>query len=360
MEIPRPTSTVSALSLQFFKKAAHAAALHYPKVFLIVLLVLLLLPLVLFDFAKPAFTEFDRNYWGRKELTAAFSSFRYHILGEKIYDLAVTGESNWLMYTGEFSLDDYQRTKPLTQDQLLLMQQRLDSLEAYLHSQSIRLVVVIVPNKNTIYPEKMPKTIPILGEQSRLDQLLDYMDAHGRVKLLDLRPAMLAVKPERMVYYPTDTHWNPHGAFIAYQQILNALEPDFPLIKPYSLDDFEFVPEPAAEGDLSVLTQTRVEDALYSLKPRFQTEFSIRKMTDASGVNYIYSAHPNQALPRMVMYHDSFSLWLYPILSNHFSRGVYIWSPHVDKAFIAEEDPDIVVVEIAERYLEHIYNLPAE
>ena len=60
-------------------------------------------------------------------------------------------------------------------------------------------------------------------------------------------------------------------------------------------------------------------------------------------------------LPRAVVFRDSFSSALIPFLSEHFSRVVYLWQDEIDADVILEEEPDIVIQEIAGRYL---YSLP--
>jgi len=51
------------------------------------------------------------------------------------------------------------------------------------------------------------------------------------------------------------------------------------------------------------------------------------------------------------MFRDSFADGLIPYLSENFSRSVYVWKPKVDLQVIEQEKPDIVIFEVAERYL---------
>jgi len=59
----------------------------------------------------------------------------------------------------------------------------------------------------------------------------------------------------------------------------------------------------------------------------------------------------NNGLPKLVMFRDSFADGLIPYLSENFSRSVYVWKPKVDLQVIEQEKPDIVIFEVAERYL---------
>jgi len=59
------------------------------------------------------------------------------------------------------------------------------------------------------------------------------------------------------------------------------------------------------------------------------------------------------ALPRAVIFRDSFTSQLVPFLSEHFSRAVYVWQNDFDANLVTEEHPDVVIQEIVGR---HLYN----
>jgi hypothetical protein len=60
---------------------------------------------------------------------------------------------------------------------------------------------------------------------------------------------------------------------------------------------------------------------------------------------------PGSSLPRAVIFRDSFTSRLFPFLSEHFSRAVYLWQNDFDAQVIADEHPDIVIQEIVGRHL---------
>jgi hypothetical protein len=63
--------------------------------------------------------------------------------------------------------------------------------------------------------------------------------------------------------------------------------------------------------------------------------------------------HQDENLPRAVVLHDSFIHELRPFISEHFSRVRYIWDWDFNfyTEIIIEENPDIVIEEMAERFL---------
>lgn len=325
------------------------------RFFMIGFLLLLALPLI----GVKDFSAIEKTFWGREFLLRTYSNFRLYALGDRIFNSVIAGKDNWLMYTGEISLDDYQNTMPFSEAQLSLIQRKLDGLEARLNAQGIEMLVVVPPNKNTIYPEYFPPQIPVMGEKSRLDQLVEYQAEHGQAQILDLRPAFMEARQEQQIYYATDTHWNPYGALLAYQEIIRALQPAFPELQPRQLADFEYVSQGMRAGDMGVkLGQITVEEHYFDLKPKYKPQFTSRSFADRNGVNIVHSYHPDQSLPRLFMYRDSFSSTLFPLLADHFSKGVYVWTFHVDEEMITAEQPDVVIIECTERYLTVLQNLP--
>jgi hypothetical protein len=57
------------------------------------------------------------------------------------------------------------------------------------------------------------------------------------------------------------------------------------------------------------------------------------------------------ALPRAVIFRDSFVSRLVPFLSEHFSRAVYVWQNDFDADLVMRERADVVIQEIMGRHL---------
>ena len=57
------------------------------------------------------------------------------------------------------------------------------------------------------------------------------------------------------------------------------------------------------------------------------------------------------SLPHVVMYRDSMAIPLIPLLSENFSRIVYVSAPPLDPALVLREKPDVVIEQRVERSL---------
>jgi len=254
-----------------------------------------------------------------------------------------------MYWTGEGSIDDYQNTQPFLQSDLENIQTGLDAIYERYQAEGITFMVVVAPNKTTVYPEYLPDTIQKLRPKSRLDELMAHMQAYGKTSILDLRPILLAEKKAQQVYLATDTHWNDFGALAASREILLALQPVFPALKFNNLDDFNQVPE-QVEGDLPKLlfAADLFPEQTVRLEPRFER---VARFVETGVEGRVLSIHPDQHLPKLVMFRDSFAIALIPFLSDHFSRAVYQWDFEIDEGLIDDETPDVVILEVTERYL---------
>lgn len=302
------------------------------------------------DFASAYTRLFNHYYRGHDTLVRAYNRLQLDIFHKTVFPTVLVGKDGWLFWTGENSMEDFQNIQPFIGDDLKQIQAGLDGLNARLNAQGIHFLVVVAPNKTTLYPEYLPENIHKIGPQSRLDQLMGFMNAHGQTTILDLRPALESARQERQIYHATDSHWNDYGALVAANEIIGALHPVFPSLQPHPLADYTPVTE-TFTGDLArlLLSEDHFRETTDMLEPRFTRRFKFLPPDEESRVITI---QPDEGLPRAVIFRDSFAMALIPFLSDHFSQAVYVWDFNVDEALIAAEKPDVVILEMAERYLD--------
>ncbi|NUM43073.1 MAG: hypothetical protein HUU38_00090 [Anaerolineales bacterium] len=322
----------------------------YQLAFSVAFFIILLLPLRRLTLSPG---DLEANFFGRAWLIQEFNLARV-ALGDRVFPKTIVGDEGWVFYRAEKSLDDYQNAIPLSETDLTEIQTNLDALASAYAARGIQLLVVIVPDKATIYGDYLPPEIPILGAESRLDQLTAYLAAHG-TPLLDLRPALRAARETQQVYFKTDTHWNDYGAYVGYTEMLRALG-----LEPFPLDAFDVKSAGLKLLDLSRNMGTNIlEERIDLLAPDDAVRY--RKLPLADGRNLTLTYHEDQSLPRAVIYHDSFFFQLIPMFAPHFRQITFI--PHYTGGeiwnldWVEEEQPDIVIIEFAERYLADLARL---
>lgn len=328
---------------------------HYAKLFIVLFLGMLLIPLRTLAFDPYAIED---SFYTRARLVTWTSNLRL-TLGDRVFPKVVVGDDGWLVYTAEGDLDVYEKSASFTEEQLAQFQVNLDALSSAYAERGIMLVVVIVPSKNTIYPERVPSQIARIGTESKLDQVAAYLSAHGETQILDLRPALLQAKTEREIYLATDTHWNDYGAYLAYSLLMERLGETYPNLSPRPLSDFaEQILEPEPLDLANVIGATSLTESKLRLAPTFDLATSY-KTVNLGGRKLLFSYNPDAALPNLVIYHDSYFFNVNPMLGEHFHRGIFIqnfsgggiWN----LSWVDEQEPDVVVIEFAERYLDDLF-----
>lgn len=327
---------------------------RYPFVLIVVFLIMLLIPLRTLALDP---TTIEESFFPRGRLINLISNLRLKI-GDRVFPKVIAGDHGWLIFTGEGDIMDYQKAESFTEQELVSFQADLDALTSSYARRGITLLVVVVPNKNTIYPERVPSQIAVLGTESRLEQVTSYLQAHGQTHILDLRPALQAAKAEHEIYYATDTHWNGYGAYIAYAAILNELHKRFPNIAPRPASDFKFVSREPETLDLAAnMGTTLLPESKIQFVPRYDQQTSY-KTVNVGGRRLMFSYNDDASLPDLVMYYDSFFFTVNPMLGEHFHHGVfvqnYLGSGLWDLSWVEERQPDVVIIEFNERYLEDL------
>ncbi|HVU01532.1 MAG TPA: hypothetical protein VHE30_07260 [Polyangiaceae bacterium] len=269
------------------------------------------------------------------------------------------GRDGFLFYTGEDALAQYQRAKPFSRRELAGWLAVLNARHDFLATRGIRYLVLVPPNKETIYPDRMPEEIHAGTRPSRLDQLLGALGKAGRTDALDLRPALMKAREHGLAYHRTDTHWNDRGAFAAYQTIGRFLGTWLPAIEPVPPAATETSTARDLGGDLSGLMALRdfvPEPARVTIRVR-----TPRARDADPGVRAAPNTAPHALpraseiddprLPRALVFHDSFMGALRPYLAENFRRSVFLSTHDFPLDVIEREHPDVVVEELLERFL---------
>jgi alginate O-acetyltransferase complex protein AlgJ len=281
------------------------------------------------------------NFGFRPYLIRWYSALKLTLLGVSPVPSVILGKDSWLFYHSEALADgntvnDFRGTIPLSHAELVKLQQRLEANQRVFAGENIGYLVVIVPNKSTIYREYMPDNIRTFRHTNRLDQLLDHMRRYSGVRILDLREALFRAKQEHPVYWKTDSHWNSYGAYIGYVEIVRQLSAFLPALTaaPIAGDEVKTESSPSG-GDLAQMLF--LQDALAEEN---DTRFSL---DDTPG---------QRPIGTLILRHDSFGDGLYPYLRRHFKELINIapFAPYHLQA-IFEKRPRAVVHVFAERYI---------
>ncbi len=283
----------------------------------------------------------------------AFYAWTKYQLGDELFPYVIRSDENWMIFADTESIPDFQNTWPFTSDELQLIETRLINFNNYLANKGTELYIIFPPNKNTIYPEYMPEEIPVLGEKSRMDQVVEIFKQHPEINYIDLERIFLEERNYKQVYYATDSHWNNWGTFTAYSGLINSISEDYPEIQPHAYEYFNLPPSTLRVGDIANLPILDIKEEFSQSLPFHPEDFS-----SWTGVDFERFLQMNSVGPRLIMFHDSFGYNLIPLLIEHFSYSSFIHGWIIDPMVIEAEQPDIVIFEITERKLYYLMQIP--
>ena len=317
----------------------------------------------------PAFTRayasnFERafadRFAGRDALLRIHNRTLVRAFGVSPAQNVLIGRDGWLYFLGEegTSFDRFYRGAPgMTDAQVGLILAELKRRERFLASHRIAYVVTIAPDKETIYPEHLPRWAVQSAQRTPLDRLTEAIRADGTLRYVDLRAPLRAAKAHERVYYATDSHWNFLGAAVAYREIMRAVSEALPT-KNVSIAPVVMPPyTPGVDvyrGDLARMTG----DIGHFGEPDYAPLGKIlatpqsrcgKRIDAGNSVAYEWFGCNRPGLPQAVVYRDSMAIPLIPMLSENFSRVAYVSSHLIDAAFVLRERPDVVIEEMVER-----------
>jgi alginate O-acetyltransferase complex protein AlgJ len=301
-----------------------------------------------------AFGDFFEDHFGfRNRLVYWNTHWKWSIFNESPDTTTMQGEQGWIYWAKEGMVENYTGQAQFTQKDLQGWQKLLESRRDWLAQRGEKYIFVVAPNKETIYPEFLPKWVVKTRQPVKLDAFLAYMSQHSTVLMLDLRPDLIAAKTQGPTYYKTDTHWNNFGAFMAYRRLINTLQTQIPDLKPLDLECFARKPIVARGGDLAVCigqeddmpeTQGVAFRPLEPLQPLQRLQ---RYAHD--GQNWgIVTQNPAKK-GKVILFRDSFAEAWIPFVGYHFNQVIYLPERVWDRGMLEREKPDLVIDEIVER-----------
>ena len=165
---------------------------------------------------------------------------------KSINDKVVIGSDNWLFYSMESDIDDYKGTNLFTEGQLAQIASQLTTSEQWLSNRGSEFVLMIAPNKETIYGEEHLPSYYKKAEETRTDQLIAYLKKNTDIRIVYPKEEMLKYKKEYSLYWHYDTHWNAAGGYIGAKALLKELGDELP-----EVEDITFTPDTFSGYDLA-------------------------------------------------------------------------------------------------------------
>lgn len=281
------------------------------------------------------------------------------------------GQQDWLYFSGQpalTSIHDYQGRRPFSPQQLETIRRHLLKRQDWLAARGIHYLLVIAPNKESLYPEFLPSHQQKVVGPSRLDQLADWLHDKPAPNWIDLRPQLFQAKATQSLplFYRTDSHWNKYGAFIGYQAIFSIGHRLGWMPEPLQSEQFALHNRPGFMGDLAqmLLAHDRYADSYIELTPRSTCRLQVIDPQSNQAIPVFaplgkdlrrYHSECGTAGPLIVL-HDSFSWNLIPYIAPHYHDSYFVQQSSFPVELIDQVKPVLLIQEYVERDLQLILN----
>ena len=318
---------------------------------------------------------FNDHYGFRTDMIDMNKGIKRAVFNKSAVRMVVRGEQDWLFLDDHQSLYDHVGLVPMNEDILSGWQQNLINKQRWLAQKGIEYLFVPVPNKMTIYPEKMPARVRHLAGSTMLEKLISYMDEQKKFDaFVKLKPLFLEQKANNdRLYYYTDSHWSSLGAFWGYQKVMQRLQQQVPQLEPaLEFDDLQHqkvkhstdlnVIFGEGDGKPEEISLFQVKNKCANLEAKEILSFKKTKAFTASKKKKIpwTNGCSNKKLTAMVG-RDSFGRYIEPFLSESFKRVVFMrpydllgMESFLDmESFIDKEKPDVYIEIRVERNVKY-------
>jgi alginate O-acetyltransferase complex protein AlgJ len=292
----------------------------------------------------------------RDAFLTVHSALHYFVFRNPPAPMFVVGDDDWIFFRTARTIDDFRGLVQLGPSGWAKWKQRLEARRDYLARLGVRYAFVVVPNKESIYPERFPPHYTRIGTPV-YDQILRQVRAHSDVNVVDLHSVFRAAKARDTqgdyLYNHDGTHWTPRGGFLAVRALTELLAREFP-------------GAPVANRAELGVWERRVNDSLLRqmyltpwigggsplLVPKEDDEPPVEGANAIAtlGRHAVYRTEGSRA-PRVLVFHDSFMPYIERALANYTSELTLEWTHRFDPVAIANAQPDIVIDLTVERAL---------
>lgn len=306
------------------------------------------------DYSKKVDSYLSETFPFREQLVLYNNSIDYGIFRHSSNNSVIIGEEGWLFYS---AVDDgdpiscYQGTNLLSEEELATIAEQCVEQEKRLAEQGIEYVLMITPNKERIYSEYMPQEYGIPAENYRALQIVEYLRENTDLRVVYPYDELMTAKqlvPEEL-YYKTDTHWNNIGGYVGAKALLDELHVDFPGIEEVEITkDYENY----MNGDLAMLLG--IGDIIKDVDAQYNISgYSSHDVVADYWDFFTYFEYHAIGADRRNIYviRDSFSTNMSGYVASQFDNSYFRHNSTYTYEDLQNHSPDIVVVEVAERYI---------
>lgn len=260
----------------------------------------------------------------------------------------IRGKDDFLFYRK--TIENYKGLTRFTDEELSKIEANLTSFFNEMDAKGTKCLLYIAPDKEQVYPEKMPENIRRVSTQSRGDQLAEYLKNRVDFPVLYPKNELHAISRQKPVYFNADTHWNFLGGWVANQQIKAAFEGK-------GIEyNFSYQETGKSKG-MDLAGMLGLEDQLHEkndVEIHFSDEIAIRRtemIENGKVQRYITEGFSEENNKKLLIVGDSFSEYFLHSAGHDVEDILFITYGNLFRINLEREKPDYLVVMLVERNL---------
>lgn len=302
----------------------------------------------------------------RTQLRHAYAEGIYHLFHESYDKRTVIGGQEgdnssltWLFYApdgDENPIYQAQGILQYTEEQKAAMQENMQENKKEMQTEGRALYYFVAPNKENVYSEFLPKRYTRYTENTRTDEITAQMQASGMNYLITCREELIDAKQAYRPYFRQDTHWDLYGGWTGYRKIMRTIQPDvLPYAEEVQFFDTEDVLMDEESSDLVRISGLTQEFRDHDIMTAFHLELDDKIERKSEWVNNMILETACADAPvdqTLLLVGDSFRSDLIPYLEKTYRHCRFMHRDDYDPSVIDDLEPDVIILESAERLFE--------
>lgn len=288
--------------------------------------------------------EFSDHIYKKSSLAKKDALMTYLLTGEISSSQVKEGDDGWLFYLSESDgnpLGIYEGSFRLSDDELEAIRTSVSQTADYLEEKNIEFGLLVIPDKETIYSEYVPKKYQKADATSteQIDEVLKSLD----INYAYLKEMLLANKnADYPLYYKTDTHWNKIGGYLGAKAALEMFDIKLPELSELTIDKVE-----RDAGDLA--NMANISQFLDYELDYFIKEMPVisQKISDDLVELHNPSAHSSKTV---LIVGDSFRKGLLAGMLYEFENVYVVHRDYYETEMLDDINPDYLFAIYVERY----------
>ena len=287
----------------------------------------------------------------RNALISTNALMQYKIFNRMIessdYHLGKNGDINYA--TDEMILD-YAHLNLREDGEVERIGESYQVLSDWLLYNDIQFYYVQCWDKHSIYPEQFMASVNQIGNVSKTDQIISYLNDKTTVNVISFKEELIKKKKDYEVYsnWGDPSHWTPRGAVIGYRYMMDVIN---------SQNENLFKVPQDVDYEINIVDQgitlngvIHEEDMLEEFKLKEVNSKRVEVFDDTRcGIWVNENANNDKTL--LLMCDSYFGEYLISEFAESYSKVVLIWADYGEHLpyYVKTYNPDMVIFECAER-----------